>query len=690
MPQFPDSYEQKVYAGWLGKCIGVRFGSPLENWTYQQIQDHLGEITGYLPMSEGTVFQPDDDTNVPAILLYGVQDHNLQITAEKLGKTLLNYLGDQHGSLWWGGYGVSTEHTAYLNLKSGISAPLSGSIALNGKTVAEQIGGQIFSDLWGWLSPDQPEKAASYARQASSVTHDGNGIYGGMFIAALVSAAFSERDPQRLVESGLGVIPEDSEYARVVQAVLDFYRHNPDDWRACYEFIHANFGYDRYPGVVHVIPNAGIVVMGLLYGKGDFSKAIQITNMGGWDTDCNAGNVGAIVGTAVGLAGIETSWREPLNDMLIAASVIGTRNILDLPTLAGLTANLGRQIAGEAAAPRQARCHFEFPGSTHGFRHWGEQRNVLALQQVQFDGKGMLKVVVRLLKKKQDMRLYVETYYHRSRLNSDYYGAGFSPAIYPGQTLQARLFLPQESPAFILAAPFVRDSTADCLHQGESLQLKPGAWNTLQWRIPPLDSACLTEAGITFRNLGGDTWKGEFLLDEFDWDGAPQYALDFSKARPEYGAISQWTFLRGYWRLEAGGYHGSGAEISETYTGDIEWKDVGVRTRLVPLLGDYHLVQVRVQGALRSYAAGLAPGGRLALYKKEDGEYREADSVSFHWKPGQTYEIELRAEGESLALKVDGKQKIQWIDTHSPYLKGQIGLANFPGCHTRYEAVHVF
>lgn len=695
MSKLPEAYEQKVYAGCLGKCIGVRFGAPIENWTSQQIQDHLGDITTYLPFAEGKIFQPDDDTNVPVILLRAIQDYTPQVTAQEIGKTLLNYLGDQHGSLWWGGYGISTEHTAYLNLKSGIPAPLSGSSALNGKTAAEQIGGQIFSDLWGWLLPDQPQQAAELAHKASSVTHDGNGIYGGMFIAALVSAAFREHDPLRLVESGLAVLPADSEYARLVHAVLDFYRQSPDDWRACYAFIQKNFGYDRYPGIVPIIPNAGVVVMGLLYGKGDFSQAICITNMGGWDTDCNVGNVGAIMGTAVGIAGIDATWRNPMNDVLVAASLIGTRNILDIPGLAGLIADLGRQIAGESPAPRRARCHFEYPGSTHGFCHWGEQRNILALQQTQFEGQGALKVIVRLLKKKQDMRLYVETYYHRERLNSDYYGTGFSPTIYSGQTLKAHLYLPPKSPTLILASLYVKDSTANCIHQGKSLPLKPGAWNTLEWQIPSSDSTCLTEAGITFRNLGTDTWKGEFFLGDFDWGGAPQYSLDFSKARPEYGAISQWTFLRGYWRLEDGGYHGSGAEMSETYTGDIDWKDISVRARLVPLLGEHHLVLVGVQGALRSYAAGLAPGGRLALYKNKDGVYQEMASIPFPWQTGQACEIELKTAtlptgGQCLEVNANNTSDLRWVDQELPYLNGQIGLANFPGCHTRFEVIHVF
>lgn len=694
MSSLPESYELKVYAGWIGKCCGVRFGAPIENWTYDQIASHLGEIDDYLPQTPGKIFQPDDDTNVPVLMLHGVQDFGPQVSAEQLGETLLNYLGDQHGSLWWGGYGISTEHTAYLNLKAGIPAPLSGSLALNGATVAEQIGGQIFSDIWGFLNPNNPTQAAEYARRAASVTHDRNGIYGGMFIAALVSAAFSERDPRRLVQHALEVIPADSEYARLVRSLLDFHAAHPEDWRACYHYIATNFGYDRYPGIVHIIPNAGIVVMGLLYGAGDFGRSLGITNMGGWDTDCNVGNVGAIMGVAVGLEGIPSRWRDPLEDVLAAAGLPGAANLLDIPTIAAWTANLGRQIAGEPRLPRRPRAHFDYPGATHGFRHWGEQRNILVLRQQKTPQGGVLKAVVRLLKKKQDLRVYQETYWPRARLNSDYYAAGFSPTIYPGQTLRSRVWLPAEAPAALRAGLYVWDAAGGparqgALVQGEIVPLQPGQWHDLVWRIPPLADACLTQVGVNFRNLGAETWKGEFWLDDFDWDGAPEYSFDFQHARPEYGAIAQWTFLRGYWRLQDGAYHGSGAEISETYTGDRAWSDLRLRVRLAPQWGMYHNLNLRVQGARRSYAAGLAPGGRLALYKKEGDQYRELSAVEFPWEQGQVYELELEARGYHLTLRAAGGPRLEWTDEQAPYLHGQIGLSNFPGCHTRYEAMWV-
>src|SRR6185436_20351095 len=94
----------------------------------------------------------------------------------------------------WGGMAHSTEHTAFLRLKQGIPAPQSGSIALNSKTVAEQIGAQIFIDGWGMIAPGDPELSADLARRAASVSHDGEAIYGAQAIAAMEAQAFVEAD----------------------------------------------------------------------------------------------------------------------------------------------------------------------------------------------------------------------------------------------------------------------------------------------------------------------------------------------------------------------------------------------------------------------------------------------------------------------------------------------------------------
>ena len=150
---------------------------------------------------------------------------------------LMNYAGWEHGFFWFGGYGVSTEHTAFLNLWNGIPAPLSGSAQQNGLAVAEQIGGQIFIDCWGLMNPGNPERAARFARAAASVTHDGNGIWGGVFIAVCISQAFVETDIRRIIEKGLEYIPQDCEYAAVVRDICAYHEEHPQSWRDCFSHI---------------------------------------------------------------------------------------------------------------------------------------------------------------------------------------------------------------------------------------------------------------------------------------------------------------------------------------------------------------------------------------------------------------------------------------------------------------------
>src|SRR6185295_16448074 len=121
-----------------------------------------------------------------------------------------NYLIERTTILWWGGMGNSTEHTAYVRLKNGIAAPRSGSMALNGQVVAEQIGAQIFIDGWAMVAPGDPELAADLAGRAASVSHDGVAIHAAQTLAAMEAHAFVEPNMDNLFETGLRCIPRDS------------------------------------------------------------------------------------------------------------------------------------------------------------------------------------------------------------------------------------------------------------------------------------------------------------------------------------------------------------------------------------------------------------------------------------------------------------------------------------------------
>ncbi len=685
MATWPNDYRERVYAGWLGKCIGVRLGAPVENWTAKEIADNLGEVQDFLPLPLGKIFKPDDDTAMPMVLIRALEDFGVNVTAEQIGETMLNYLGDQRGTIWWGGYGVSTEHTTYLNLANGIPAPRSGSMAQNGKMIAEQIGGQIFSDIWGLVAPNDPGRAADLAARASSVANDGEGILGGRFVAALNSCAFSEANPVRLVERALAHIPSTSEYARVVNALLDFHRAHPDDWRTGYQFLAQNFGYDKYPGMVPIISNAGVIVLALLYSNGDdstslttrFSRAVQIATNAGWDTDCNAGNVGAIMGVAVGLDGIAQHWRDAMNDVLVGASVIGARNLMNIPGCADVIASLGEKIANVALSPAP-RYHFNYRGSTQGFIAQAQLGEIF----LRGARDGALQIYLRGLKKKGEARAFVKTSYRANELSANYYGSSFAPQIYPGQTLTARVFLPADAPDGLVASLFAGDDNARTTHQNPGAILKPGEWQTLSFTLPSLDNVLLSQVGLVFRNIG-EAWTGQVLLDSLDWSGAPKFACDFSRERNEFGAISGWTFWRGFWRIEEKQFRGSGAGVSEAYTGDIAWCDYTLTVDLVPVVGEQHNVLVRVQGARRAYVVGLAPNNRVALYKNERG-YRVVADAAFAWELGRTYQLQVQARGAEIVASMDGRELLRWTDSSSPYLFGQIGVGNVSG-HTRIE-----
>src|ERR1700733_3393263 len=165
-----NQYVERVYAGILGKLIGVYLGRPFEGWKHEQIMNELGPIWYYVhDRFDQPLVVTDDDISGTFTFVRALTDHNKgrDITSEEIGKTWLNYLIEGRTVLWWGGLGRSTEHTAYLRLQSGIPAPLSGSMERNGKVVSEQIGSQIFIDGWAMVCPGDPDRAAALAGQAA-------------------------------------------------------------------------------------------------------------------------------------------------------------------------------------------------------------------------------------------------------------------------------------------------------------------------------------------------------------------------------------------------------------------------------------------------------------------------------------------------------------------------------------------
>ncbi|MGE5585054.1 MAG: ADP-ribosylglycohydrolase family protein [Bacillota bacterium] len=699
LAKIPAGYVEKVYAGVLGKAIGVRLGAPLEPaiWTHDTIKEVFGEVRGYV--RDYTNFAADDDTNGIIYFIRALEDYgkNGEISAEDIGKTWLNYTAENRGMFWWGGCGISTEHTAYFNLKNGINAPLSGSAETNGIVCAEQIGGQIFIDAWGMVCPGDIKLAAEYARKAASVSHDRNGIYGGMFVAACESKAFLGNDVRRIVEAGLSVIPDECEYKRMALDVIDFHTRHPEDFRECFRFVEQNYGYDRYPGACHVIPNAAVVILSLLYGRGDFARAIETAVMCGWDTDCNAGNVGAIMGVACGLEGIDPYWRRPINDCLIGSSVVGSLNIVDIPTFSYYLAGLGYMIAGEEAPPevqaasnqKAIRFGFELPGSTHGFRLSNPRKNSLEnSDEFSFSGKRSLKVTIQDLRQNEDVNVFWKPFYRRADFDDERYKPCFSPLVYPGQTVSMQVCLKKKYTADdAWFSVYVRNTNTKELITSERTLLEQGEWAKLSLTIPDTEGHAIDEAGLRVESPSGKV-VAIVHIDEFTVSGKADYAIDFRNESMEFDGVTQFTFNRGSWTIEDGELSGVSPEGAETFTGSRYMGDYVFEATVVPKAGPSHSLNFRVQGAMRSYAVGFDGRGRLSLYKNDRG-YKALRAADYDWEYEMAYPFRVEATGNHFRVFINAELVIECRDDEAPYVDGAVGFSQLAGGHTHYRDVRI-
>jgi len=703
-------YIEKIYAGWLAKIIGIRLGAPIEGWTYEQIKNVYGEIHSY-PV-DYTRFAADDDSNGPLFFLRALEDEGLDLTPQAVGNALLNYAPFEHGFFWWGGYGISTEHTAYLNLRAGIPAPRSGSVEQNGHTVAEQIGGQIFIDSWGLVCPGNPDLAAKYSEMAASVTHGGNGIYGGIFIATCIAHAFDEKNMKAIIEKGLSYIPADCEYTRVTRAVMDYYDKNPNNWRDCFKYIFDNFGYDKYPGNCHIIPNTAIMVLALLYGEGKFDETLNICNMCGWDTDCTVGNIATIMGIVCGLDGIDyLKWRKVINDFLACSSVIGTLNNMDIPYGAVYMAKLAYEIAGEKmpepwdtiSTERIDSCHFEFPGSTHAIEVRKEggslyagtniESNITNSDEQAATGSRSLKVHAMPLFARERVYVYKRTYLYPKDFDNSRYDPCFSPLVYPGQTIKGSVYVPDYGSECVVRL-YAKNGTTGEIVESEGTAVEKGKWYHLSFKIPSLDGALLDEAGFAFDMNGDIKHRTDLLcfIDDLYFEGQADYSIGFSPDMEEYWnglhrEVSQFSKLKGLSFLEEGMLNLACSDFAEMYTGRHDWNDYDATFTITPRTGVDHFGNVRVQGAIRSYAAGFS-GNKLCLKKNENG-YRTLAEVDFDWKHGQQYDVGIKASGNKFTVCIDGKEMISYTDEDSPYLSGSIGISVFNGSRCSYSKIKV-
>lgn len=339
----------RTRGAWLGRSAGCLLGKPCEGWHRRRIERALralGEwpLSDYWPavksLPDGFAFwgtpeaaaadvipypRPDDaqlrgnitrmarddDMDYPIMGLHILETYGPGFTTQDVAHEWLHRL--PYGCVY------TAERVAYRNLVDGLEPRATASYR---NPYREWIGAQIRADIWGWAAPGQPERAAELAWRDAALSHTKNGIYGEMFFAAMLAAAFVERDLHKLIEIGLSEIPAN---CRLREAVLDTVEWcgRDRDWQTTWERIDGKYG--RYHGV-HTINNAAVVLMGLLHSAGDYERAIAIAVMGGWDTDCNGATAGSVMGTMLGAQALPAKWIDPLHDR-ISSIVIGFTDV---------------------------------------------------------------------------------------------------------------------------------------------------------------------------------------------------------------------------------------------------------------------------------------------------------------------------------------------------------------------------
>jgi hypothetical protein len=164
------------------------------------------------------------------------------------------------------------------------------------------------------MCPGMPNSASAIAEKIGHIMNYGDGVYGGVFVAALYSEAYFESDIPKIIDKALLSIPYESDYSKTIQDVMILHKQFPSDWQSAWKELENKYG------DVHICAagstfnidaklNGAYIVMGLLYGGGDPAKTLEITTRCGQDSDCNPSNALAVLGVIKGFSGLSSEMQ---------------------------------------------------------------------------------------------------------------------------------------------------------------------------------------------------------------------------------------------------------------------------------------------------------------------------------------------------------------------------------------------
>lgn len=320
-------WADRFLGAWRGRCAGCLLGKPLEGFMAPHLKallesQGLNGIDDYLRAPDPEVAKAhampvqgwfidqvdgmpeDDDINYTVLGLRLLQQHGAGFTPDHVAQ----YWIDRIPLLRT----FTAERAAYRNFLLNIAPPASASYR---NPYREWIGAQIRTDAYGYLACGDPERAAEWAWRDASISHVKNGIYGAMWVAAMVAAAPFEPDIPSVIRAGLAQIPAKSRLAEAIERVFAW-RAEGLSFDAVRARIHGEWTETNSHHWCHTISNAIIVAAALLWGEEDFGATICMAVSCTFDTDCNGATCGSILGIRHGAARLPEQWTAPLRDKI--------------------------------------------------------------------------------------------------------------------------------------------------------------------------------------------------------------------------------------------------------------------------------------------------------------------------------------------------------------------------------------
>ena len=336
--RFPGSeadLRDRLHAAWLGRCSGCQLGKPVEGVQWpdklRRLLEHLGSwpLTDYVnPLADDPAkpldpelygklhgshthatrgrfssVSPDDDIHYALISMRVLEKFGLEFTTGQAMSQVIFYTPG--GAIWAAGRNM------WRTGAFGFKPPYT---ALFGNPCRQSLGAMIRCDPWGWTSPGNPALAARLAYKDAAGSQTRNGIYSGIFFAVLLADTLATGDPVRSIDTAAAYVPPRSRFAEMVRFVQQQCAAGPD-WQKVNAAIYA-----RYPAECqqfnHSLPNAAIILLGLLKGGGDFTQTLGVTVSAAMDTDCTGATAGSIMGCALGTRGIAARWTEPFHNTI--------------------------------------------------------------------------------------------------------------------------------------------------------------------------------------------------------------------------------------------------------------------------------------------------------------------------------------------------------------------------------------